>query len=374
MDRRDFLIDGAAGSVSIAALAPGLLSAAVLSSSQDTILRLNHNANPLGMPPASRQAILDSLVDVPHYPDDPPRDRLIQQLASLHLVSNDQVVLGQGSTEIIRAAVQAHAAPGGRVLQADPTYENATRYAEPFPYRIEKIPLTPSFAHDVERMSNMGKKWKEPVVVYICNPNNPTGTITASADLDTWISSAPDNLFFIVDEAYYPLVNDPRYWSAEKWASKRDNIVVCRTFSKLYGIAGLRIGYGLCSPQTARRLQPYLNRSSPNTLAVVAASAALQDKDWHNASVKIWSECKKVVTDCLDDLGLHYFESHTAFLFHAIHGDQDLYIRRMRDQDILVGRKFPPILSHNRLSLSSTPEGLVRFTDTLRKFRNAGWI
>jgi histidinol-phosphate aminotransferase len=374
MDRRDFLIDGAASSLSLAGIAPSLLPTALLDPSQNSNLRLNHNANPLGMPPSARKAILDSLADIPHYPDGPPRDRLIEQIAGAHLVSNDQVLLGQGSTEIIRAAVQAHASPGSRILQADPTYENAIRYAEPFPYRIEKIPLTSSFAHDVERMSNMAKKWIEPVVVYICNPNNPTGTLTASADLDAWFSSAPDNLFFIVDEAYYPLVDDSRYWSAEKWASARDNIVVCRTFSKLYGIAGLRVGYGLCSPKTAGRLQHYLNRSSPNTLAIAAASAALKDKDWHNASVKIWSECKKVVADCLNELGLHYFESHTAFLFHEILGDQDLYIRRMRDQGILVGRKFPPILSHNRLSLSSTPEGLIRFTDTLRKFRSKGWV
>lgn len=381
MDRRVFIANGTVASVGLATF-PGLnlvrdtgpWDFSTEDQAQDTFLRLNHNANPLGIPPGARNAILDAMEDIPHYPEDTPRDALVAQIAELHDVNTDQVVLGQGSTEVIRAAVQANAAPGGRILQANPTYENAMRYAEPFPYQVVRVPLTSDSAHDVNEMRRLAEGWQEPTVVYICNPNNPTGSITPSAYLEDWFSSASDNIFFIVDEAYYPLVDDSRYWSADKWAKERSNIVVCRTFSKLYGIAGLRIGYGICDTETAERLTLYINRSSPNTLAVVAASAALEDEDWHENSVRIWAECKAVVTDCLEELGLHYFKSHTAFLFHEIRGEQDLYIRRMREEGILVGRKFPPILSHNRLSLSDTPEGLGRFVETLRLFRSRGWV
>ena len=380
MDRRSFLANGTRASVGLAAL-PGAAFARggepwalpTARPVQDATLRLDHNANPLGMPAGARTAILEAIEEVPHYPG-PQREVLVERIARLHGVGADQVVLGSGSTEIIRLAVHAHAAPGSRILQASPTYENAMRYAEPFPYRIEQVPLTAGFAHDVERMRALAEGWREPTVVYICNPNNPTGTLTPSAALDDWFSSAPDRVFFIVDEAYFPFVDDASYWTAERWANERPNVLVTRTFSKLYGIAGLRIGYGICAAETASRLRPYANRSNPNTMGVVAAIAALEEEGWEERSLAIWAECKEVVTSCLDELGLDYFPSHTAFLFHRIRGDQALYIRRMREHGIRVGRQFPPILSHNRLSLSATPGELGRFADTLRTFRRRGWV
>ncbi len=380
MDRRVFIANGTRTSVGLAAF-PGAAFAREVGSwasstahpAQDTTLRLNHNANPLGIPPRANTAILEAMKEVPHYPG-PQRETLIDRLAELHSVGADQVVLGSGSTEVIRTAVQAYASPQSRILQANPTYENAMHYAEPFPYRIEQVPLTSDFAHDVERMRRLAEGWREPTVVYICNPNNPTGTLTPSAQLDDWFSSASDNVFFIVDEAYYPFVDDVSYWSAEKWANESSNVLVTRTFSKLYGIAGLRIGYGICAAETASRLNLYANRSNPNTLAVVSAIAALEEEGWREKSLRIWAECKEVVTTCLDELGLDYFQSHTAFLFHEIRGDQALYIRRMRERGILVGRQFPPMLSYNRLSLSAMPEELGRFADTLRMFRRRDWV
>ena len=380
MDRRVFIANGTTATMGLAALPGATLTGdatpwafTMTEPAQDTTLRLNHNANPLGIPPRARGAILNAMEEVPHYPG-PRREILIDQLADLHGVAANQVVLGSGSTEVIRTAIHAHASSSSRILQADPTYENAMRYAEPFQYRIEKVPLTSESAHDVERMRRLAEAWEEPTVVYICNPHNPTGTLTPSAQLDDWFASASDNVFFIMDEAYYPFVVDPSYWSAEKWANERSNVLITRTFSKLYGIAGLRIGYGICAAETARRLNLYANRSNPNTLAVVAAIAALEEEGWQEQSLKIWAECKEVVTTCLDELGLHYFPSHTAFLFHEIHGDQALYIDRMSERGILVGRPFPPLLGHNRLSLSATPEELNRFVDTLRMFRRRGWV
>jgi len=359
MERRVFIKSGARASVGLAALpnvaltgdrALGVFSTAT--PVQDGVLRLNHNANPLGIPPKAHAAIMAAMDEVPHYPG--PRDEtLVARIAEIHGVSDEQVVLGSGSTEVIRMAVEAHASPESRILQALPTYENAIDYARPYPYRIEEVPLTSEFAHDVERMRSMAEGWSEPTVVYICNPNNPTGTITPSAQLDEWFASASDNVFFIVDEAYYPFVDDASYWSAEKWASERSNVLVTRTFSKLYGIAGLRIGYGICDAATAKRLNLYATRSNPNTLAVEAAIGALEDEGWYEKSLATWDRCKEVVTTCLDELGLDYFKSHTAFLFHEIRGDQDLYISRMEEHGT---------------------EGLERFADTLRMFRGRGWV
>ena len=380
MDRREFISRGAKASAGLAALPTAALADdggwalfPTAPALQDGTLRLNHNANPLGIPPRARAAILGAMEDVPHYPG-PRRETLVARIAELHGLTPEHVVLGCGSTEVIRMAIEAHASSGSRILQANPTYENAISYARPYPYRIEQVPLTSEFSHDIERMRRMAEGWQEPTVVYICNPNNPTGTLTPSAELDEWFASAADNVFFIVDEAYYPFVNDASYWSAEPWASRRSNVLITRTFSKLYGIAGLRIGYGICGVETAERLRLHATRSNPNTLGVEAALGALDEDGWYERSLRTWDQCEAVVTACLDELGLHYFKSHTAFLFHEIRGDQRLYIRRMEEQGILVGRPFPPMLDHNRLSLSAMPEGMERFNETLRMFRRRGWV
>ena len=380
MDRRTFIASGAGAWVGLAAdttstfAAPRRLAQAHADGpAGNDVLRLNHNANPLGLPPGARAAILDALDDVPHYPG-PRRAPLQARLAALHGLAADQVVLGAGSTELIRMAIQAHASPGSRILQAQPTYEDAIQYGQPFPYRVENVPLTNQSAHDIEHMRRLAARWQEPTVVYICNPNNPTGTLTPSAEVDEWIASGSDNVFFVIDEAYFPFVDDATYWSADKWVRERSNVLVTRTFSKLYGMAGLRIGYGLCNVGTARRLVSFATHNDPNTVAMAAALAALEDASWQGRSLRIWEQCHEVVTTCLDELGLSYFPSHTAFLFHQIRGDQTEYIRRMREHGILVGRPFPPMLSFNRLSLSATPEELERFTDTLRTFRQNGWV
>ena len=380
MDRRAFLTTGTSAWAALTVSANHTFAdsapVAPMTWNQETgrrILQLNHNSNPLGLPPTARAAILETLAEVPHYPR-ARRGQLRARLAALHGLSDEQVILGAGSTELIRCAVQAYASPESRILQADPTYENAMEYGEPFPYHLEKVALTNDSAHDIDRMSAMAARWQEPTLVYICNPHNPTGTLTPSAAVDEWIASAQDNVFFIIDEAYFPFVNDPSYWSADKWVQTHSNVLVLRTFSKLYGMAGLRIGYGLCAASTAQRLEQFANHSRPNMLGLAAALAALEDATWTAKSLRIWAQCREVVTTCLDELELKYFPSHTAFLFHEIRGDHSAYQRRMQEQDILVGRAFPPLASFNRLSLSATPEELKRFTDALRMFRQKGWV
>ena len=380
MDRRKFITSGTSACAGFSVYGSRAYAASERSAEPYTaapdgnkILKLNHNANPLGMPPGARAAVLEALEDVRHYPR-ARRGQLRARLAELHGLNDDQVILGAGSTELIRCAIQAHATAESRILQAHPTYEDAIEYGEPFPYRIERVALTNETSHDIERMKGLAAQWQEPTVVYICNPHNPTGTLTPSAEVDDWIASASENVFFVIDEAYFQLVTDASYWSADKWVQERSNVLVARTFSKFYGMAGLRVGYGLCAASTARRLELFANDSRPNMLGLAAALAAVEDTSWTGNSLKTWARCKQVVTTCLDELGLKYFPSHTAFLFHQIRGDHDEYVQRMSEHGILVGRAFPPMDSFNRLSLSATPDELERFTDTLRKFRQNGWV
>ena len=209
--------------------------------------------------------------------------------------------------------------------------------------------------------------------MYICNPNNPTGTITPSRDIDSWIAESPETTLFLVDEAYFDYVDDSSYWSAAKLAIERPNVVVTRTFSKVYGMAGMRLGYAIAHPKTADWLRSFSPTDNANGPALAAAIASIKDKSWVDTSLDSNSRAMKITQSCLAELDLEMLPSHTNFLMHRIEGQLDLYIGRMRNEGIRVGRPFPPMLSYNRLTLG-LPREMERFADTLRDFRSRGWI
>ena len=126
--------------------------------------------------------------------------------------------------------------PDSQLVLADPTFEAIIRYQRPLAYRLVKVPLDDHFGHDIQQMRDAVRA-NRPTVVYICNPNNPTGTLTPSADIDAWIEEAPETVLFAIDEAYYEYVRAPGYWSAVKWIEERPNVVVAHTFSKIYAMA-----------------------------------------------------------------------------------------------------------------------------------------
>ncbi len=284
----------------------------------------------------------------------------------------ENVYLGAGSTEILQMAVQALAASGRPLIVAEPTFEDVPGYRRPFPYRFVTVPLDFRYAHDLERMRDEVEKSNRPSVVYICNPNNPTGSITPSAEVDTWIQDAPESVFFIIDEAYYELVDDASYWSALGWVQRRRNVLVARTFSKIFGMAGLRIGYGMAHEDTVARFKEFQSNNSTTQLSLAAALASLDDEEFVARSLASNRAARAVVHQTLDELRLGYLPSHTNFIMHEIQGDLREYIARFREQGISVGRPFPPMLGYNRLSLG-TEEEMGRWADTIRSFRARGW-
>lgn len=376
MNRRDFLRAGtAAGVVGLGGLAigprPGPSQAARPAAAGDAVLRLNSNENALGLSPAAREAIGASLGEANRYPRE-TRDRLIEALAAKHGVAPGNILLGNGSTEILQMAVQALAAPDVMLVMADPTFEAVVSYQEPLSYRLVKVPLDADHGHDLGRMREAVAA-RGPAVVYLCNPGNPTGTLSSSAGIDAWIGEAPETTFFIVDEAYYEYVRAPGYWSAAKWISEKRNLVVTRTFSKIYAMAGLRLGYAVAHPETAARLREFMSSSNANCLALAAGRASLADEAFEKRSRAANDRARAIVERVLDELDLTYLPSHTNFVMHRINGDLADYRRRMLEHGIRVGRPFPPMLSYNRLSLG-TPEEMERFAETLRGFRRSGWI
>ncbi len=149
--------------------------------------------------------------------------------------------------------------------------------------------------------------------------------------------------------------------------------MVTRTFSKIYAMAGLRLGYAVTHPDTARRLRAFMSSDNANGLALAAALAALDDVELVPRSRATNERARRITHACLDELGLAYLPSHTNFLMHRIPGDLDTYRQRMREHGIRVGRPFPPLLGYNRLSLG-LPEEMERFTEVLRQFHKRYWV
>ncbi len=333
------------------------------------VIRLNSNENPLGISPTAREAVIEAIVDANRYGG--RRVALMEELARYLGVRTENLTLGFGSTEILQIATQTFQGPNTPLIAAAPTFEDVMDYQDTMPFEVTTVPLTADLQHDVGRMREIASK--RPSLVYFCNPNNPTGTITSSADIDAWIAEAPETTTFLMDEAYLEYVTDDSYWPALKWIEQKPNVIVIRTFSKIFAMAGLRLGYAVSHPSTAMRLNEHTIQNSPNVLAGAAGIASLPDNGIVERSVAVNEESKANIPATLDERGLEYLPTNTNFLMHRINGELATYRNRMAEAGLLVGRDFPPMLDYNRLSFG-LPDEMDRWADTIKDFRQKGWI
>lgn len=381
MNRRGFLkagiTVGAAGAVSSVFAGRGLIGTraetlAVSPNADGAIIRLNSNENALGMGPSARKAIMDGIQEANRYPF-AYADALSKQLAEHHKVPAGCITLGCGSAEILQMVTQAYDTTGALILIADPTFESVADYAAPLPAKLVKVGLRPDYSHDIGRMRELAAAHPGPVLVYICNPNNPTGTITDCREIEEWIRAAPSRVTFFMDEAYYELAKDPRFYSFSEQASKSDNIIVAHTFSKVYAMAGMRQGYSISTPATRKRLMAYSTGNGLNHLALLAASASLRDKDFLKESLAANERSLKILLATLEDLKIAHLPTETNFVMFKLKGNIRDFNQKMAAQNIRVGRPFPPMEDHCRVTLGLESE-MKTFCTTLRGFRDKGWV
>ncbi|WP_419941593.1 pyridoxal phosphate-dependent aminotransferase [Candidatus Palauibacter sp.] len=384
MKRRAFLRAGITGA-GVAGIAAAPLAGATAARSLEPIfnprrprcdyngpVRLSSNENPLGIAPSARQAIIDGLDEANRYPGATGqlvRKALVERLG----VKPGQLFFGSGSTEILRVAVGAWAAPGGRLIYAQPTFEDVPDYAQPFPYDHVTVPLTSGYAHDLDRMREEVNKSSAPSVIYFCNPNNPTGTLTPSKDIAAWLRDESEQHLFLVDEAYFELADDPSYETFIPLIERHPNLMVVRTFSKVYAMAGIRLGYGVAHEATVQRVLPFATQNSPNHVAGVAAVASLADDDFFRKSVDTNNTAKRIISDALGQLDIEVLPSQTNFIMHRIKGELATYNERMYEAGFNVGRPFPPMTDWSRLSMGM-PSDMERLAEVMMDFRRKDWI
>lgn len=378
MDRRGFVTSGMAASLAGMTGTGGALGALLDKTpgwgpgktDVNGDIRLSSNENPLGLSPAAREALIEAIVDANRYPGN-YRQPLLEELARFLDVKTENLTLGFGSTEILQVATQAFQGPNTPLIIATPTFEDVMDYQDTMPFAVTAIPLTADLQHDVGRMREVASR--RPSLVYFCNPNNPTGTVTSSRDIDAWIADAPETTTFLMDEAYLEYVTDDAFWPALKWIEQKPNVIVIRTFSKIFAMAGLRLGYAVSHPSTAARLNEHTVQNSPNVLAGAAGVASLRDEGLVARSVAVNEESRAIVLQTLDELGLEYLPTNTNFIMHRINGDLATYRNRMAQAGLLVGRDFPPMLEYNRVSFG-LPNEMDQWAAAIKDFRSKGWI
>jgi histidinol-phosphate aminotransferase len=321
------------------------------------VVRLSSNENPYGPSPAALQAVHDAFSLAWRYPDE-ASDALIADLAKDHGLPPECFLLGAGSSEILKLAACAFSDASRRVVLADPSFEAIGHHARVSGAEAVKVPLDADFAHDLGAMAAVPSAG----LVYVCNPNNPTASLTPKAKLRAFLAAAPAQTTVLVDEAYHHYVESSDYESVAPLIKAHQNLIVARTFSKIYGMAGLRLGYAIAQPATIKRLAEQGAFDSVNVLALAAARASLFDAA-HVAQGKQRNATTRAqaVAD-VRALGLEVIPSHANFFMIAAKKPVLPIIAALADKGVQAGRVFPALPTHLRVTVG-TPEQMRRFIE-----------
>ena len=286
------------------------------------------------------------------YPDE-HNNVLIDKLAKLNAVNHDEVLLGDGSGEILKLCAETFTGPQkGKLVAADPTFEAILKNASANGAEVVKLPLTSSFGHDLSKMLAAAKGG----LIYVCNPNNPTASITPKDGLHDFIVKTPRETMILVDEAYFHYVDSPDYESMISLVKDHANLVVSRTFSKIYGMAGLRCGYCVAQKETINRMRQQQMWDSVNIMALTAASASLDDPDHVPNGQRLNAEAKQFTTSEVARMGYKTIPSQANFIMIDCKRPIVPLIQAMKQRNVQVGRLFPALPNHMRVTIGKKSE------------------
>ena len=315
-------------------------------------MRLSANENPYGPSPKAFEAITDSFGLACRYPDE-HNNVLIDKLAKLNGVNHDQILLGDGSGEILKLCAETFTgSQNGKLVAADPTFEAILNNASANGAEVVKVPLTSGFQHDLQKMRDSAKSG----LIYVCNPNNPTASITPKDELRDFIATTSPQTMILVDEAYFHYADSPDYESVIALVKDHPNLIVSRTFSKIYGMAGLRCGYCVAQKEAIDRLRRNQMWDSVNCMALAAAIASLDDLDHVPSGQRLNREAKTFVTSELDKMGYEQIPSQANFIMFDCKRAVVPLIQAMKQQNVHVGRLFPALPNHMRVTVGKKNE------------------
>jgi len=329
------------------------------------LIRLDSNENPNGPGARALEAIRAMFGEANRYPGDPER-ALVAAIAREHGVSEDNVMLGCGSSEILRMCVEAFVNTAQHLVTAGPTFELPATFAKTMGRPVVTVPVDARLRLDLDAMARTAGGAG---LIFFCNPNNPTATVhgdTAVREFIERVRRDSPATKILVDEAYHEYVDDPSYRTAIPLALADPNVIVSRTFSKVYGMAGLRAGYAIVHADTARALRGWRLGSGVNVLALAAATASIGDREHVVLEQRRNREAKAFTRAFFEKAGYEVGASDTNFLMIDLRRDMRAVREACRKEGVAVGRPFPPLTTHLRISIG-TMEEMQKATDVLRR-------
>jgi histidinol-phosphate aminotransferase len=282
------------------------------------IVKLASNENPLGMPESARQAMLAAVTDIGRYPDANGFD-LKAAVTAKYDVPQDWITLGNGSNDILELAAHAFVQPGQSAIYAEYAFIVYALATQAVGARSIVVPAK-NYGHDLSAMA--AAITSDTRLIFIANPNNPTGTFIPAAEMEAFLNVVPSHVVVVLDEAYNEYLPPELQYESIAWVRKYPNLLVSRTLSKAYGLAGLRVGLGIAQPGLTDLLNRIRQPFNVNSLAQAAAIAALNDRAFLQKSAKLNAEGYIQLTQAFDALGLEYVPSFGNFVLVRV-GDDD---------------------------------------------------
>ncbi|MFQ6372213.1 pyridoxal phosphate-dependent aminotransferase [Shewanella sp. YIC-542] len=336
-------------------------------------IRINFNENPLGMSPKAQAVARETVSMANRYPMD-EMQMLRKQLAMQHKVPEKSVILTLGATEAIRIVIEALAGPQVQLVTPELTFSAAEDYARFNGVTITRIPMAANWGIDLAAMKKAVDDYQGLSLVYLVNPNNPTGSICHADEVEAWINSKPANTLFMLDEAYAEFADDPKFRSVTPLLSAgADNIVLLKTFSKLFAMAGMRVGYAVTTEALVAKMQTRIGDNMLSYCGLKAAMASLTDTAFIDYSRTSNQTSRQILLQALNTLKIPYLPSNTNFIFHQLNVPLAEYQAHMQQAGIIVGRAFPPADNWCRVSLG-TPQEMTHVASVMLDFAKKGWI
>lgn len=328
------------------------------------LIRLNSNENPYGPSDRAREAVIDSLRESNRYPRDYVA-RLKQAIAEREGLTDKHILITAGSAELLALTGLVYGLDKGELIAPHCTFDLMLQYAEKLGCKWNRIPLMSDMQQDLNAMQNAIHA--DTKLVFVCHPNNPTGVQLPSAQLRAFCEVNASRVPIYVDEAYIELCPDGRSASMINLVDQYPNIIIGRTFSKVFGLAGMRIGYAIAHPTTIEKLSDFHQgwNMSVSVMGCAAAMACLRDNAFEVFSKQKIEEGRKILTDAFDQWDVRYLPSTTNFVFYENAKFSEDPVQFLRKENILV-RNYAHTPGWTRVSVGK-PEELHKFLEVSGK-------
>ena len=330
----------------------------------DTLAKLANNENPYGPSEAVMKAMTQSFKYANRYGY--PDGGITEAIAKHHGVKEENVLLGSGSGEILDVACNTYLRNGRKILSSEPSYDVIFGHVTAYKADAIRVPALPDFRQDIPGLIATARAYSRDIgFVYLCSPNNPTGRIVTAQEIAQLLDGIPRDMPVLIDEAYFHFVEDPEYATSIPHVFEGRPVIVTRTFSKIAALAGMRLGYAIAPKEMIGDMRPYAT-GTINAIVKWGGVAALNDSEAQAKVKRLTLDLRKKTIADLQSLGYAVIPSEANFFMVNLRRPVPPVIEEFKKKGVLVGRPFPPLMEHLRVSVG-TAEEMSRFSTAFRE-------